>query len=93
MNSHSAGGSPNGRAYCTIGDGAASPIPIGQCSTEAVAERQVVDINRVVGFLVLAFIIFFNIPQPRSAAGVVPSIAGTLREAADSITVFFTSVV
>lgn len=45
--------------------------------------------SRVLGFLVLAFIIFFIITQPRSAAGVVQSIGGTLQEVAESITVFF----
>jgi large-conductance mechanosensitive channel len=53
----------------------------------------VVNINRVIGFLVLAFIIFFIITDPRSAAGVVQSIAYTLREAAESVTLFFREVV
>jgi hypothetical protein len=53
----------------------------------------VVGINRIVGFLVLALILFFIITQPRSAANVVQSLGSTLREAAESITVFFREVV
>jgi large-conductance mechanosensitive channel len=53
----------------------------------------VVGINRIVGFLVLALIVFFIITQPRSAANVAQSVGHTLREAAESITVFFTSLV
>jgi hypothetical protein len=53
----------------------------------------VVDINRIVGFLVLALVIYFIITEPRTAAGVVHSLAGTLRYAADSITTFFRAVV
>jgi large-conductance mechanosensitive channel len=45
--------------------------------------------QRVIGFLVLALIIFFIITQPRSAANAVQSIGHTLREAAESVTVFF----
>ena len=52
-----------------------------------------VDINRIVSFLVLALVIYFIITEPRTAAGVVHSLAGTLREAADSITTFFRAVV
>lgn len=49
--------------------------------------------NRVIGFLVLALIIFFIITQPRAAAGVVQSLASTLRDAAESITTFFRQLV
>lgn len=59
----------------------------------AVAERRVVDINRVIGFLVLALIIFFIITQPKTAANVVQSLAYTLRDAAESVTVFFRELV
>ena len=52
-----------------------------------------IDINRVVGFLVLAFIIFFIITQPHAAAGVVHSLASTLRDAAESMTSFFRELV
>ena len=62
-------------------------------SAEAVAERRVVAINRVVGFLVLALVVYFIITEPRSAAGVVQSLGHTLREAADSITLFFREIV
>lgn len=51
------------------------------------------EINRIVGFLVLALVIYFIITDPRTAAGVVHSLAGTLRDAADSITTFFRAVV
>jgi large-conductance mechanosensitive channel len=49
----------------------------------------VVDINRLVAFLIVAFLIFFIITQPRTAANAVQSVAYTLREAAESVTVFF----
>ena len=52
-----------------------------------------VSINRVVGFLVLALVVFFIVTQPRSAAHVVQSLGSTLREAAESITVFFREIV
>lgn len=45
--------------------------------------------QRIVGFIVLALIIFFIITQPRSAANAVQSIGGTLRDAAESVTLFF----
>ncbi|HWM57237.1 MAG TPA: hypothetical protein VNO83_05335 [Pseudonocardia sp.] len=51
------------------------------------------DLKRIVGFLVLALIIFFIITQPESAADAVRSIGATLRDAADSITTFFTELV
>jgi hypothetical protein len=53
----------------------------------------VVNLKRIVGFLVVALIIFFIITQPRSAANVVQSLGATLRDAADSITTFFTELV
>jgi hypothetical protein len=49
--------------------------------------------RRIVGFLVLALIIFFIITQPESAADAARSIGATLRNAADSITQFFTALV
>ena len=51
------------------------------------------NLRRVVGFLVLALVIFFIITQPESAADSVRSIGATLRNAADSITTFFTELV
>jgi large-conductance mechanosensitive channel len=52
----------------------------------------VVSINRVVGFLVLALVIFYIVTQPRSAAHTAQSIGHTLRNAAESVTVFFSEV-
>jgi hypothetical protein len=51
------------------------------------------NLRRIVGFLVVALVIFFIITQPRSAADSVQSIGATLRDAADSITTFFTELV
>jgi large-conductance mechanosensitive channel len=51
------------------------------------------NLRRIVGFLVLALIIFFIITQPETAADSVRSIGATLRDAADSITTFFTELV
>ena len=45
--------------------------------------------RRIVGFLVLALVIFFIITQPKAAADVVQSIGATLKDAAESITTFF----
>jgi hypothetical protein len=50
-------------------------------------------LRRIVGFLVLALVIFFIITQPTTAANSVQSIGGALRDAADSITTFFTELV
>ena len=51
------------------------------------------NLRRIVGFLVLALIIFVIITQPKSAADSVQTIGATLRDAADSITTFFTELV
>lgn len=45
--------------------------------------------RRVLGFLVMALIIYFIITEPSAAAGVVKSVAYTLSDAADSMTTFF----
>ena len=45
--------------------------------------------QRVVGFLALALVIFYIITQPTSAAHAVQGIAHTLRDAAESVTLFF----
>jgi hypothetical protein len=50
-------------------------------------------LRRIVGFLVLALIIFFIVTQPESAADAVRAIAATLKDAAESITTFFTELV
>jgi large-conductance mechanosensitive channel len=49
--------------------------------------------NRVVSFLLLALVVFFIITQPTDAAHTVQTIAGTLRDAAKSVTVFFAELV
>jgi large-conductance mechanosensitive channel len=51
------------------------------------------NLRRIVGFLVLALVIFFIITQPSNAADSVRTIGSTLRDAADSITTFFTELV
>jgi large-conductance mechanosensitive channel len=51
------------------------------------------NLRRIVGFLVLALVIFFIITQPETAADSVQTIGATLRDAADSITTFFTELV
>jgi large-conductance mechanosensitive channel len=50
------------------------------------------DMNRIVGFLILALIVFFIITDPESAAHVVRSVAHEFRDAAKSVTVFFREV-
>ena len=51
------------------------------------------NLKRIVGFLVIALVIFFVITQPTSAANSVQSIGSTLRNAAESITTFLTQLV
>ena len=50
-------------------------------------------LRRIVGFLVLVLFLFFIITQPTAAANFVQTIGATLRNAAESITTFFTSLV
>jgi len=45
--------------------------------------------QRVVGFLALALVIFYIITQPTSAAHAVQSLGHVLRDAAESMTLFF----
>lgn len=52
-----------------------------------------VAVNRVVGFIVLALVIYYIVTDPTSAAGAVHAVGGTLQEAAESVTVFFRAVV
>jgi hypothetical protein len=52
----------------------------------------VVDINRLIGFLVLALAFYFIITQPHEAAAVAHSVLYTLRAAADSMFTFFSQV-
>lgn len=51
------------------------------------------NVKKIVGLLAIALLIFFVITQPDGAANSVQSIAGTLRDAAESITSFFTQLV
>jgi hypothetical protein len=48
--------------------------------------------NRVVGFIFLALVVFYIITQPKDAAHLVQNIGGTLRDAAESVTVFFSEL-
>ena len=52
-----------------------------------------VNVKRIVGLLVLALLVFFVITQPDAAANALNNILLTLRDAASSITRFFTRVV
>ena len=45
--------------------------------------------RRIVGFLVLALVLFFIITQPKAAADVVQNIGAALYDAAESIGTFF----
>lgn len=54
--------------------------------------KAVVSINRTVGFLVLALVVFFIITQPTSAARTVRSLGHTLRDAAEQSAVFLREV-
>lgn len=47
------------------------------------------NVKKIVGLLAIAFLLFFVITQPAGAAGVVQSILGTLRDAAEAIASFF----
>jgi hypothetical protein len=56
--------------------------------------RTVVQVNfkRIVGILVVIFILFWIISSPNSASGSVNSLLGNLREAGDSLVTFFNNV-
>lgn len=51
------------------------------------------NVRRIVGFLLLALLVYFVIVRPTAAADSVHSIAYTLKDAADSVTAFFTRLV
>ena len=59
---------------------------------EAAAERRVVGIKRLTGFLVLALVFYFIITQPHEAAAVAKNVGYALREVADSIYTFFSEI-
>jgi uncharacterized membrane protein len=52
-----------------------------------------VSVKRIVGLLAIALLIFFVITQPGAAATSVQNVGDTLRDAATSITTFFTALV
>lgn len=52
-----------------------------------------VNVKKILGLLVIALLIFFVITQPSGAANSVQNIGGILRDAAQSITTFFTQLV
>ena len=52
-----------------------------------------VSLKKIVGFLVIALLIFFVITQPTAAASVLQSIGTTLRNAGNAVITFFTSLV
>lgn len=51
------------------------------------------NVRRLFGFLLIALLVYFIIVQPVAAAASVRSIAGILKDAADSVTSFFTRLV
>jgi hypothetical protein len=52
----------------------------------------VVNVKRLVGFLVIALVIFAIITNPTGTAATVQSIGATLASWAESITTFFSSL-
>ncbi|WP_296371297.1 MULTISPECIES: TcpD family membrane protein [unclassified Pseudonocardia] len=58
------------------------------------AERwKAVDVKKIVGLLVIALLIFFVVTQPDNAANSVQNIGSILKNAAESVTRFFTRIV
>ena len=53
----------------------------------------VVNVKKIVGLLVVALLIYFVVVQPDSAATSLQNIGGILKNAADSVTRFFTRLV
>lgn len=52
-----------------------------------------VNVRKIVGLIALAFLIFFVVTQPASAAQSVENIVGILADAANSVVTFFTELV
>ncbi len=46
------------------------------------------NVKKIVGLLAIAFLLFFIITQPTNSAGIVQSILGTLRDAAEAVATF-----
>jgi len=53
----------------------------------------VVNLKKIVGFLVIALVVFYIFTQPDSAAGSLESIGTTLRDGAESVIRFFNQLV
>ena len=51
------------------------------------------NVKKLVGLLVVALLVYFVIVQPAAAANSVHNIGGILKNAADSVTSFFTKLV
>lgn len=51
------------------------------------------DVKKLVGLLVVALVVYFIIVQPAAAANSVQNIGNILKNAADSVTSFFTRLV
>ena len=51
------------------------------------------NVRRLVGFIVIALLIFFVVTQPTGAANSLQNIGGILVDAANSIVTFFTELV
>lgn len=51
------------------------------------------NVRKLVGLLLIALLVYFIIVQPAAAADSVRNIAGILKNAADSVTSFFTRLV
>lgn len=52
-----------------------------------------VNIKKIVGLIAIGLLIFFVITRPDGAANSVQNIGGVLRDAAESVTTFFTRIV
>jgi hypothetical protein len=51
-----------------------------------------VNVKKIVGFVAIALLIWFVVTQPDGAANSLQNIGGILRDAADSVTRFFTQL-
>ncbi|MCW2718124.1 MAG: hypothetical protein QOG20_1216 [Pseudonocardiales bacterium] len=62
-------------------------------SPQVVRTVVVVNVKKIVGLLVVALLIYFVVVQPNAAANSVHNIGTILKNAADSVTSFFTQIV
>ena len=51
------------------------------------------NLKKIIGFLVIALVVFFVITQPSAAAGAINNIGQMLTNAANSVVSFFTQLV